>query len=120
MSRRRHKKKIERQPGFWNSDAGRYLTGCIVLVAIGLIIYAASLERWHARGGPGRCPLDGRVAEWTTRRTDGLCDYGHSNTRSASHTWRGACPDGMKPLGADEEKAKRSPAVGDKAIMRPR
>jgi hypothetical protein len=117
---RRSSKKIKQKPTLFDSDAGRYVVGCLGLIAIGLIIYGAFTERWHGRGGPDRCPNDGRVAEWTTRRADGLCDYGHSNFRSASHTWRGRCPDGMRPLGADEEKVVRPAIVDDRTSLRPR
>ena len=106
MSGRRHKKKIEREPGFFDSGLGRYLVGTFVLVVVGVFTYVAYIQMRHTPKRPDLCPLDGRAAEWTTRRADGLCDYGHSKTYSASDTWRGRCPDGLKPLGGDEENPR--------------
>jgi hypothetical protein len=102
----------------FDRDGVRYVIGTVVLILIGYLMYSI-LARRHIRGRADLCPWDGSLPEWTTRRADGLCDYGHSNIRSASHTWRGQCPDGMRPLGADDGKSMRSPVSGDKKIMRP-
>lgn len=99
---------------------GRYLAGGIVLVLIVGMICLIVVRRRSGPFGPNRCPWDGSLAEWTTRRVDGLCDYGHSNIRSASHTWRNLCPEGMRPLGGDVEKSLRPPVGDEKEIVRPR
>ena len=104
---RRSKKKIKQNPGISIRDLVGYVLVMLLGLAIVSIIYLAYLEKRHVVYGPNLCPVDGSLAEWTTRRADGLCDYGHSGTRSASHTWRGACPDGMRPLGGEEEKSMR-------------
>ena len=119
MSGRRHKKTAERQPGFWSSDAGRYLTGTFMLGAVALAIYVFEAHTKHTPHQPGLCPVDGRQAEWTTRRSDGLFDYGHTRLYAASHTWREQCPDGMRSLGGDEKRAQ--PLVTDhEKSVRPR
>jgi hypothetical protein len=98
----RSKKKIKTKTGFSNSDVGRYLFGTILLIIIGFMVYFAAWGRRQV-GRPDLCPLDGQLAEWTTRRVDGFCDYGHSNLRSASHTWTKRCVDGLKTLGAGDK-----------------
>ena len=116
LKRKLKKKKhssagAKRRPTIFDSEAARYGFGAVMMIVIGLMIYSIGMRR-REHGRPELCPWDGSLAQWTTRRADGFCDYGHSKTRSASHTWRGVCPDGMKPLGGDGEKGMR-PAVRD-------
>jgi len=61
-----------------------------VMITLGLLILVA-LRR--APRGPNRCPVDGNLAQWTKRRDNKSCDYGHfNNLERTYHTWSAACP----------------------------
>jgi hypothetical protein len=75
-----------------NETADRVLRILTVVLVVGLLCLAALRARRGLRG-PNYCPIDGHVAEWTKRRGQNLCDYGHfSNIEQAAHTWSAACP----------------------------
>jgi hypothetical protein len=64
-----------------------------VLVSVVVILVFAALRSRHGVRGPDYCPIDGKQAQWTKRRTETLCEYGHySNAERTAHTWSGACP----------------------------
>lgn len=63
--------------------------GAVILVLGLLILVAVRLTP----NRPDRCPIDGHVAEWTKRRDNNSCDYGHfSAAERTYHTWSAACP----------------------------
>jgi hypothetical protein len=73
-------------PTSWTADrvifAGVLLIGLWIVVAMGRTSHR-----------PDRCPIDGRVADWTKRSGENSCDYGHSSGAGrAIHKWSAACP----------------------------
>lgn len=64
------------------------IIGAVVLIVGVLLVVAVR----RAPRGPGRCPIDGHIAEWTKRRDNNSCDYGHfSGPERTYHTWTAAC-----------------------------
>ena len=75
----------------WTLTNDRIVTifGTVVIIAGVLLVVAV----WHAPARPDRCPVDGHVAEWTKRRDNNSCDYGHFyGPDRAFHSWTAACP----------------------------
>jgi hypothetical protein len=64
----------------------------IFVVAVLFAVLLLAVLRRHGVRGPDYCPIDGKQAQWTKRRSDTSCDYGHfSNVEKTAHTWSGTC-----------------------------
>ncbi len=68
-------------------------------VGVGIFIIAATLVVLIILTNAGRrivpsprCPIDGELAQWRTRSTTTVCNYGHfSKADNKPHTWWADC-----------------------------
>jgi hypothetical protein len=74
---------------------GKPLTVAHVLLIV--FLFAGMLLIFYPRPRrpiiPNICPIDGQLAEWSTRQGQRDCEYGHfSAVEKKSHAWLARCP----------------------------
>jgi hypothetical protein len=64
----------------------------VVFIAVIMVIFTILTNPGRRTTPLERCPIDGELAQWSTRSTTTVCNYGHfSKADKKAHTWWASC-----------------------------